>query len=187
MPFIESLYSKKTLFKFDRSSHIAAIDEPVKEHRRNASDISADDVLLPSTLANERRIAEKILVCSPDPALIRKIYLPLIAITQEIEELMKSKPGQPTPFNEFLATHVKDVFLAKGHSRNLQMTIESLSKNHDAWRTIITPEEQKIMGLARPLLQNTVLVENSELTGSWWNTKGIDELHFRNHRNQRAH
>lgn len=121
-----------------------------------------DQLLLAALTPTDRKKSDKSLVCLPDPALIRKIYLPLLGYIEEIEELMKSKPGQPSSFNEFLATHVKDVFLAKGHNRNLQLTIESLSKNHDAWRTIITPEEMKSMGLNRPLLQSTVLVENSE-------------------------
>lgn len=123
--------------------------------------MSAEDQLLLSPISNRKK-NEKVLICEPDPALIRKIYLPLLRYIEEIEELMKSKPGQPSTFHEFLSTHVKDKFLAKGHNRNLQMTIETLSKNHDAWRTIITPEEMKHMGLNRPLLQSTVLVENSQ-------------------------
>lgn len=162
--FYSSLVSsKKTLFKFDKSTH-SADDNTLREHKRNASDISNEDQLqLAAALApTDRKKLDKSLVCAPDPALIRRIYLPLLSYIEEIEELMKSKPGQPSSFNEFLATHVKDVFLAKGHNRNLQLTIESLSKNHDAWRAIITPEEMKSMGLNRPLLQSTVLVENSK-------------------------
>lgn len=154
---------KKTLFKFDKSTQITE-DNTIKEHKRNASDISNDEQLLLTALttSDRKRADNKTLVCQPDAALIRKIYLPLLGYTQEIEELMKTKSGQPSSFNEFLATHVKEVFLAKGHNRNLQLTIESLSKNHDAWRAIITPEEMKNMGLNRPLLQSTVLVENSK-------------------------
>lgn len=143
----------------DKSSH-SAEENTIKEHRRNASDVSNDEQLL-ATLS-ERKRGEKKLVCTPDPGLIRKIYLPLVGYSEEIAEMMKTKPGQPNTFNEFLATHVKDVFLAKGHNRNLQMTIESLSKNHDAWRAIISPEEMKNFGLSRPLLQSTVLVESSK-------------------------
>lgn len=155
------IQSKKTLFKFDKSSHTAE-ETTIKEHKRNASDMSNDEQLLSALSSNERNKLDKSLVCQPDPALIRKIYLPLVGYIHEIEELMKIKPGQPSAFNEFLSTHIKEVFLDKGHNRNLQLTIESLSKNHDAWRTIITPEEMKNMGLTRPLLQSTVLVENSK-------------------------
>lgn len=82
--------------------------------------------------------------------------------TREVEEMIKTKPSQSNAFNEFLNTHIKDVFLNKGHKRNLELIIESLAKNHDAWRAIISPEEMKSMGLSRPLLQSTVLVEQSK-------------------------
>lgn len=114
-----------------------------------------------NVINEERNKTTKTLVCQPDPALIRKIYLPLLGFTQEIEEMIKSKASQSNAFNEFLNTHIKDIFLAKGHNRNLQLTIESLAKNHDAWKAIISPEEMKSMGLTRPLLQSTVLVEQS--------------------------
>uniref|UniRef100_A0A182Y3Q7 Exocyst complex component Sec8 n=1 Tax=Anopheles stephensi TaxID=30069 RepID=A0A182Y3Q7_ANOST len=157
-----------------------------KEHRRNLSNVSnstpkEDTVsgnsshLLNSSFhqhqpvyfggkdgaaAAERRKRERALVCSPDASLVRKIYLPLMGYIQEIESFMKCKSGQPCSLNTFLANYVKDAYLARGHNRNLQLTIESLSKAQDAWRTIISPEEMKRLGLTRPLLQNTVIVEN---------------------------
>lgn len=151
-------FSRKTLFHFDKTSYTAH-DGP-REHRRNASDMSTDEIL--SALSEERDKTSKTLVCKPDPALIRRIYLPLLTHTHEIEEMIKTKPSQSNAFNEFLNTHIREIFLAKGHNRNLQMTIESLAKNHDAWRAIISPEEMKNMGLSRPLLQSTVLVEQSK-------------------------
>ncbi|XP_050068391.1 exocyst complex component 4 isoform X2 [Anopheles maculipalpis] len=161
-----------------------------KEHRRNLSNVSnstpKEDTLLNSSAvsgnsshllnssfhqhqpyyfggkdgAAERRKRERALVCSPDASLVRKIYLPLMGYIQEIESFMKCKSGQPCSLNTFLANYVKDAYLARGHNRNLQLTIESLSKAQDAWRTIISPEEMKRLGLTRPLLQNTVIVEN---------------------------
>uniref|UniRef100_A0A182K880 Exocyst complex component Sec8 n=1 Tax=Anopheles christyi TaxID=43041 RepID=A0A182K880_9DIPT len=110
--------------------------------------------------AAERRKRERALVCPADASLVRKIYLPLMGYIQEIESFMKCKSGQPCSLNSFLANYVKDAYLARGHNRNLQLTIESLSKAQDAWRTIISPEEMKRLGLTRPLLQNTVIVEN---------------------------
>lgn len=150
--------SRKTLFKFDKTPQ--TVHDGPKEHRRNASDLSNDEVL--NVLNEDRNKSSKTLVCQPDPALIRMIYLPLLAYTHEIEEMIKSKPNQSNAFNEFLNTHIKEIFLAKGHNRNLQLTIESLAKTHDAWRAIISPEEMKSMGLTRPLLQSTVLVEQSK-------------------------
>lgn len=110
----------------------------------------------------------KSLVCQPDPTLIRKIYMPLMNHTREIEETIKTKPSQSNSFNEFLNTHIREIFLNKGHKRNLELIIESLAKNHDAWRAIISPEEMKSMGLSRPLLQSTVLVEQSKCWMMIW-------------------
>lgn len=151
--------SKKTLFRFDKSSHIVPHDETtVKEHRRNLSDVSNDENLL-NTSTGERKKREKILICEPDPALIRKVYVPIMSYINEIEGFIKCKSGQQSSLNAFLTNYVKESFLSKGHNRNLQLTIDSLSKNHDAWRTIITPEDMKDLNLSRPLLQSTVMVE----------------------------
>lgn len=150
-------YRRKRLFKFEKTSQ-AIVDGP-KEHRRNASDVSNDEVL---SVLHEDKKGTKSLVCQPDPTLIRKIYLPLMNNMREIEGMIKTKPSQSNAFNEFLNTHIKEIFLNKGHKRNLELIIESLAKNHDAWRAIISPEEMKSMGLSRPLLQSTVLVEQSK-------------------------
>ncbi|XP_067615062.1 exocyst complex component 4 isoform X2 [Eurosta solidaginis] len=171
--------TKKSLFKFDKSSHIPPQqsagqtigDGTVKEHRRNASDVSTDDNLTATALggggsgsgsgnfAHTKQQREKVLICKADQNVITKVYLPLMTYIQEIEGFMKCKPGQPCSLHDFIDNYIKDTFLSKGHNRNLQLTIESLSKNQDAWRTIITPEEMKVMGLSRPLLQSTAMVE----------------------------
>ncbi|XP_030565322.1 exocyst complex component 4 isoform X2 [Drosophila novamexicana] len=168
--------TKKAMFKFDKSSHgnvnssSNSTHEPFKEHRRNASDASVDDNLganllgsgkgsLTGLLPHEKKQREKLLICTPDQNVITKVYLPIMGYIQEIENFMKCKPGQPCSLHDFVDNYIKDTFLSKGHNRNLQLTIESLSKNQDAWRAIITPEEMKSLNLSRPLLQSTVMVE----------------------------
>ncbi|XP_004536928.1 exocyst complex component 4 [Ceratitis capitata] len=174
--------TKKSLFKFDKSSHYpqqqnaepSAGSNSVKEHRRNASDVSTDDNLTAAALGggggsgsasgsgnfgHSKQQREKLLICKADQNVITKVYLPLMNYIQEIEGFMKCKPGQPCSLHDFIDNYIKDTFLSKGHNRNLQLTIESLSKNQDAWRTIITPEEMKAMSLSRPLLQSTAMVE----------------------------
>lgn len=149
------------MFKFDKAS--ASHETSVKEHKRNASDMSNDETLLlisASLAPKNQKSREKLFVCDPNPSLIRVLYLPLVNYTREIEELMKNKSNQSSGLRVFLSTHIKDQFLAKGHNRTLQLTVEALSKNHDAWRAIISSEEIKAMGLTRPLLQSTVLFEN---------------------------
>lgn len=133
--------------------------------------MSNDELL--SALSDERDKTTKALVCKPDAALIRRIYLPLLSYLHEIKEVTKNQPIQSNAFNDFLNTHIKDIFLAKGYKRSLGLTIESLAKTHDAWRAIITPEEMKTMGLSRPLLQSTVLVEQSKFRLASSNTKFV--------------
>ncbi|EAT42267.1 AAEL006185-PA [Aedes aegypti] len=166
---------KKMLFKFDKSSHTASLEAEVnaKEHRPNKEDVLNQSGLNGQNLLNtsfnkhltvapgaDRKKRERALVCTPDAGLVRQIYLPMMGYIHEIEGFMKCKSGQSCSLNTFLDNYVKDAYLARGHNRNLQLTIESLSKTQDAWRSIITPEEMKRLGLTRPLLQNTVLVEN---------------------------
>lgn len=153
------------MFKFDKAS--ASNNDTgssVKEHKRNASDMSNDETLLflstSITTKNQQKVREKLFVCDPNPSLIRILYLPLMNYIREMEELMKKKTNQASGLRTFLSTHIKEQFLAKGHNRTLQLTIEALSKNHDAWRAIISSEEIKALGLTRPLLQSTVLFEN---------------------------
>ncbi|XP_039231005.1 exocyst complex component 4 isoform X6 [Drosophila yakuba] len=164
--------TKGSMFKFDKSSHVgtSSNSDSLKEHRRNASDASVDDNLAAQLggsgkgstsglFRHEKKQREKILICTPDQNIITKVYLPLMGYIKEIENFMKCKPGQPCSLHDFLNNYIKDTFLSKGHNRNLQLTIESLSKNQDAWRTIISPEEIKALNLSRPLLQSTVMVE----------------------------
>lgn len=153
------------MFKFDKASASNNATEPsVKEHKRNASDMSNDETLLllsaSVTPKNQQKIREKSFVCDPNPSLIRLLYLPLMNYIREMEELMKNKTNQGSSLRTFLSSHIKEQFLAKGHNRTLQLTVEALSKNHDAWRAIISSEEIKALGLTRPLLQSTVLFEN---------------------------
>ncbi len=157
---------KRTLFRFDKSSHTSVDQQDesdfVKGHARNLSNVSTSSATKEALVnsMNQKKRREKLFVCKPDPSLIRRIYLPMLSYIHSIEINMKTKAGQPSSLGAFLATFVKESYLARGHNRNLQMTIESLSKAQDAWKSIITPEEMKKLGLSRPLLQSTVLVEN---------------------------
>lgn len=84
--------------------------DTVKEHRRNVSDVSNDNLNVTlnasgaktgssgggasfkTTLPYEKQ-REKLLICTPDQNVITKVYLPLMGYIQEIEGFMKCKPG----------------------------------------------------------------------------------------------
>lgn len=103
--------TKKSLFKFDKAStHTKAqFVDTIKEHRRNVSDVSNDNLnaalnasggkagtgggaSFKTTLPYEKQ-REKLLICTPDQNVITKVYLPLMGYIQEIEGFMKCKPG----------------------------------------------------------------------------------------------
>lgn len=105
------LYStKKSFFKFDKSSTTKSsnAEDSNKEHRRNISDVSNDNLnaalnasggkpggagaSFKATLPYEKQ-REKLLICTPDQNVITKVYLPLMGYIQEIEGFMKCKPG----------------------------------------------------------------------------------------------
>lgn len=163
--FFKKKHRKKALFKFDKSSvmhseepHQQEASQGDKEHKRNVSDISNElKVPAAANAATNGPTKHAPMICTPDASLLRIIYVPLIGYVHEIEVLLKQKSS--CSLRSFIESYVRDTFLAKGHSRTLELTIDGLAKNHDAWRTIITPDEMKSLGLSRPLLQSTVLFE----------------------------
>lgn len=155
-------FSKRTLFKFDKLT--ATPDADAKEHRRTASDVSNDENILalrggPMDATTGHAKRERVLVCVPDMAIIREVYLPLMRRVADIENIMKTKSEQPCALHQFLKRTVRDSFLEKGHNRSLQLTLDQLTKSQDAWKTIVNADEVKRLGMNKPLLQSTLLVE----------------------------
>lgn len=157
--------TKKMLFRFDKSSHTtAAVSSNTLEvnrgHMRNLSNVSSSSAKEIITSISGKKRREKHFVCKPDPSLIRRIFIPMLAYIHTIESNANMKKnGQVSSLNDFLTTYVKESYLSRGHNRNLSMTIESLSKSQDAWKAIISAEEMKKLGLTRPLLQSCRVVE----------------------------
>lgn len=157
---------KKTLFRFDKSSYTAVnvtssnLLEVNRGHNRNLSNVSTSSAKEMITSISGKKRREKLFVCKPDPSLIRKIFIPMLAYIHTIESNANMKKnGQVSSLNDFMTTYVKESYLSRGHNRNLSMTIESLSKSQDAWKAIISAEEMKKLGLTRPLLQSCRVVE----------------------------
>lgn len=156
---------KKTLFRFDKSSYTANATssnllEVNRGHNRNLSNVSTSSAKEIFTSISGKKRREKLFVCKPDPSLIRKIFIPMLAYIHTIESNANMKKnGQVSSLNDFMTTYVKESYLSRGHNRNLSMTIESLSKSQDAWKAIISAEEMKKLGLTRPLLQSCRVVE----------------------------
>jgi exocyst complex component 4 len=165
--------SKKTLFRFDKSSYTADVTtagvgnsntlevNEKRGHLRNLSNVSSSSAKEIVTSISGKKRREKFFVCKPDPSLIRKIFIPMLGYIHTIESNANMKKnGQVSSLHDFLTTYVKESYLSRGHNRNLSMTIESLSKSQDAWKAIISGDEMKKLGLNRPLLQSCRVVEN---------------------------
>lgn len=102
-------YSKKYLFKFDKSSHMMTHEDQqfdIKKHTRNLSNVSNprdDNPLNTTNIGNNPGTTginrnkfndnkkRKFLVCEPDSALVRQIYLPMMGYINEIEDQLKCK------------------------------------------------------------------------------------------------
>lgn len=115
-----------------------------------------------ATAAGASSFGNMHLVCSPDASLVRMIYVPLICVLHEIEAMLKHKSSAPCALHTFLTAYVRDTFLANGHGRTLELTVDGLAKNQEAWRTVVSADEARALGLQRPLLQSTVLFEKRE-------------------------
>lgn len=128
--------SKKTLFRFDKSSHTTdAVPssntlDVNRGHMRNLSNVSTSSAKDIMTTISSKKRREKLFVCKPDPSLIRKIFIPMLAYINTIESNSNMKKnGQVSSLHDFLTTYVKESYLSRGHNRNLSIAIESLSKS----------------------------------------------------------
>lgn len=150
---------KKTLFKFDKSGtqHSNSLEVNPQGHLRNLSNVSSSSAKDIITSISGKKRREKLFVCKPDPSLIRRIFIPMLAYIHTIETNGKL---QVSSLNDFVTTYVRESYLSRGHNRSLAMTIESLSKSQDAWKAIISVDEMKKLGLTRPLLQSCRVVES---------------------------
>jgi len=142
--------SRRTpLFKFENSSHALTMTSLMKEQ--------------PSSVTGFKRLGdtsqrEKVLVCQPDPNNITLIFVPLSKFLEEIEQVMGCSSGNPCTLNAFISDYIKDTFVRRQHVK-MAARVESATKCQEAWKMPITPERAAELGLPRPLLHSTVLVE----------------------------
>ncbi|KAH0550385.1 exocyst complex component 4 [Cotesia glomerata] len=137
-----------SLFKFDFSLHPKTLNTYLKDQKlSNASFID-----------NASLKISKRLVCEPDPKNITFIFRPMMQFIEEIERALEIQPGNSCTLNSFIADYIKEEFLGRHHIM-VATTIDAATKASDAWQTITPPEVMKDLGLARPLLQSAVKVE----------------------------
>ncbi|XP_075221866.1 exocyst complex component secretory 8 [Lycorma delicatula] len=139
--------SRKSLFKFEYSSHAQIKNNYVQDKHSKGSGIKVGD--------NQR---ERLLVCPPNPHNITLIFIPLSQFLLEIEEAMGCGPQNPCTLNAFVYNYVKDMFVRRQHIMMMEK-VEAATKCADAWRAATSSEACAALGLPKPLLQSTVIVE----------------------------
>uniref|UniRef100_A0A665VZU8 Exocyst complex component Sec8 n=1 Tax=Echeneis naucrates TaxID=173247 RepID=A0A665VZU8_ECHNA len=150
--------AKQSLFKFESSSHAISMSTYLREQRRELYSKSgelqggADDNLIEG--------GEMKFVCKPGARNITVIFQPLLRFIQEIEINMGPGQAKQCQLRAFLAYYINDLFLNQVRTE-INKEIEAVSKAADPLKILASADTMKTLGVQRPLLQSTVVVEKS--------------------------
>ncbi|KAM9467920.1 exocyst complex component 4 [Clarias gariepinus] len=147
---------KQSLFKFESSSHAISMSAYLREQRRELYSKSgelqggADDNLIEG--------GETKFLCKPGARNITVIFQPLLRFIQEIESSMG--PGKQCQLRTFLTYYINELFLNQVRTE-INKEIETVTKVSDPLKILASADTMKNLGVQRPLLQSTVIVEKS--------------------------
>uniref|UniRef100_A0A3B3UB02 Exocyst complex component Sec8 n=1 Tax=Poecilia latipinna TaxID=48699 RepID=A0A3B3UB02_9TELE len=150
--------AKQSLFKFESSSHAISMSAYLREQRRELYSKSgelqggADDNLIEG--------GEMKFVCKPGARNITVIFQPLLRFIQEIEMNMGPSQAKQCQLRTFLTYYINDLFLNQVRTE-INKEIEAVSKAADPLKILASADTMKLLGVQRPLLQSTVVVEKS--------------------------
>lgn len=150
--------AKQSLFKFESSSHAISMSAYLREQRRELYSKSgelqggADDNLIEG--------GEMKFVCKPGARNITVIFQPLLRFIQEIEMNMGPGQAKQCQLRAFLTYYINDLFLNQVRTE-INKEIEAVSKVADPLKILASADTMKVLGVQRPLLQSTVVVEKS--------------------------
>ncbi|KAI1888083.1 hypothetical protein AGOR_G00181390 [Albula goreensis] len=149
---------KQSLFKFESSSHAISMSAYLREQRRELYSKSgelqggADDNLIEG--------GETKFVCKPGARNITVIFQPLLRFIQEIELNMGPGQAKQCQLRTFLTYYINDLFLNQVRTE-INKEIEAVTKVSDPLKILASADTMKVLGVQRPLLQSTVVVEKS--------------------------
>ncbi|XP_064198712.1 exocyst complex component 4 [Anguilla rostrata] len=149
---------KQSLFKFESSSHAISMSAYLREQRRELYSKSgelqggADDNLMEG--------GEMKFVCKPGARNITVIFQPLLRFIQEIELNMGPGQAKQCQLRSFLTYYINDLFLNQVRTE-INKEIEGVTKVSDPLKILASADTMKVLGVQRPLLQSTVVVEKS--------------------------
>ncbi|KAK1166948.1 exocyst complex component 4-like isoform X1 [Acipenser oxyrinchus oxyrinchus] len=149
---------KQSLFKFESSSHAISMSAYLREQRRELYSKSgelqggADDNLIEG--------GETKFVCKPGARNITVIFHPLLRFIQETEHNMGPGPAKQCQLRTFLTYYINDFFLNQVRIE-INKEIEAVTKVSNPLKILASADTMKVLGVQRPLLQSTVIVEKS--------------------------
>ncbi|XP_071897066.1 exocyst complex component 4 isoform X1 [Anas platyrhynchos] len=149
---------KNPLFKFESSSHAISMSAYLREQRRELYSRSGELQGGPDDNLIEGGGSK--FVCKPGARNITIIFHPLLRFIKEIEHAMELGPAKQCPLREFLTMYIKNIFLNQVLAE-INKEIEGVTKASDPLKILANADTMKILGVQRPLLQSTVIVEKT--------------------------
>ncbi|XP_021239959.1 exocyst complex component 4 isoform X2 [Numida meleagris] len=149
---------KNPLFKFESSSHAISMSAYLREQRRELYSRSGELQGGPDDNLIEGGGSK--FVCKPGARNITIIFHPLLRFIKEIEHAMELGPTKQCPLREFLTMYIKNIFLNQVLAE-INKEIEGVTKASDPLKILANADTMKILGVQRPLLQSTVIVEKT--------------------------
>ncbi|CAM5083705.1 unnamed protein product [Natator depressus] len=149
---------KNPLFKFESSSHAISMSAYLREQRRELYSRSGELQGGPDDNLIEGGGSK--FVCKPGARNITVIFHPLLRFIQEIEHALGLVPTKQCPLREFLTIYIKNIFLNQVLAE-INKEIEGVTKASDPLKILANADTMKMLGVQRPLLQSTVIVEKT--------------------------
>ncbi|XP_060543030.1 exocyst complex component 4 [Pantherophis guttatus] len=149
---------KTSLFKFESSSHAISMSTYLQEQRRELYSRSGELQGDPNDNLIEGGGTK--FVCKPGARNITVIFHPLLRFIQEIEHALGFSPAKQCPLREFLTMYIKNIFLNQVLGE-INKEIEGVTKITDPLKILANADTMKMLGVQRPLLQSTVIVEKT--------------------------
>ncbi|XP_059567797.1 exocyst complex component 4 isoform X1 [Myotis daubentonii] len=149
---------KNSLFKFESSSHAISMSAYLREQRRELYSRSGELQGGPDDNLIEGGGTK--FVCKPGARNITVIFHPLLRFIQEVEHALGLGPAKQCPLREFLTVYIKNIFLNQVLAE-INKEIEGVTKTSDPLKILANADTMKVLGVQRPLLQSTIIVEKT--------------------------